>query len=75
MQNFDPNILCGSRVISIFIKIPQPAEMILTKPSSIKEGYYACQWLDNVDIYFRLGSEINAYLKEIKMDFSQIETI
>ena len=48
---FDPNIQCGSRVMNIFTNSPQPAEMMLSKPSSIKKGCYTCQWLDNVDMH------------------------
>ena len=29
---------------------PQPAEMMLSKPSSTKKGRYTCQRLDNVDV-------------------------
>ena len=72
MQTFDPNITCGSRVISILLT-PQPAEMMHTKPSSIEKGCCACQWLDNVDIYFILSSEINAYLKPIKWYFHRLK--
>ena len=28
---FDPNIPCGSRVMSVFTNLPQPAEMMLSK--------------------------------------------
>ena len=49
---FDPNILSGSRVMRVFSNWPQPAEMMLCKPLSIKEGCYTCQWLDNVDMHF-----------------------
>ena len=30
----------------------EPAEMMLSKPSSIKKGCYTCQWLDSVDMHF-----------------------
>ena len=29
----------------------EPAEMMLSKPSSIKKGCYAYQWLDSVDMH------------------------
>ena len=41
MQNFDPNIPCSSRVMSIFIKTPRPAWQSLR---------FAYQWLRNVEI-------------------------
>ena len=37
--------------MSIFTNWPQPAQMILNKSSSINEGCYTCQWLDNVDMH------------------------
>ena len=48
---FYPNIPCGSRVMNIFTNSQQPAEMMLSKPSSIKKNWYTCQWLDNFDMY------------------------
>ena len=48
----DPNMPRGSRVMSIFTNCPQPAEIMLSKPSSMKKGYYPCQWLDNDDMHF-----------------------
>ena len=48
---FDPNIPCCPRVLSSFTNWPQPVEIIHSKPSSIKNGFYTCQWLDNVDIH------------------------
>ena len=48
---FYTNIPCGSRVMNIFTNSQQPAEMMLSKPLSIKKGCYTCQWLDNVDMY------------------------
>ena len=47
---FDPDIPCGSWVMSIFINWPQPAEMMLSKPSSIKKTVTHAS--DNVDMYF-----------------------
>ena len=44
-------LMCGSRVISIFTNCPQPAEIMLSKPSSIRKGRFACQWLGNVDMH------------------------
>ena len=35
------------------------AEMMLSKPSSIKKGCYTCQWLDNVDIHLYAKFEQN----------------
>ena len=32
----------------IFTNRPHPAEMLLSKPSSIKIGCYTCQWLGSV---------------------------
>ena len=38
---FDPNILCGSRVMSIFTNVPQPAGLMLSKASSINKITHA----------------------------------
>ena len=37
--------------MNIFINWPRPTGLMLSKASSIEQGCYACQWLDNVDIY------------------------
>ena len=45
---FEPNIPCGSRVMSIFTKRAQPAKMMLGEAWSL----FSYQWLDNVkDLY------------------------
>ena len=49
--HFESHILCCSRVMSMFTNIPRPAELVLSKVSSIKKGCNACQWLDNVDMH------------------------
>ena len=36
----------------------ESAEMMLSKPSSIKKGCYIYQWLDNIDIYYKQSNEI-----------------
>ena len=28
----------------------KPTELMLSKPSSVEKAFYACQWLDNVDM-------------------------
>ena len=48
---YDPNIPCGSRVMSIFTNWSQLTEMMLSKTLSIKNGHHTCQWLDNVDMH------------------------
>ena len=47
-SQFDQNILCCSKVMSIFTKIPQPAKMMLGK--ALNRHQFVCQWLDNVKI-------------------------
>ena len=39
--------------MSIFTNWPQPAEIMLNKPSSIKKDcyMYTCQWLGNIDMH------------------------
>ena len=37
--------------MSSFTNLPQLAEMMLSKPSSIKKGCYTYQWLDNIDMH------------------------
>ena len=49
---FDTHIPCDSRVMSSFTNLPQLAEMMLSKPSSIKKGCYTYQWLDNIGMHF-----------------------
>ena len=39
---FDPNIPLGLRFMRIFAKWPQQAGLMLSKPSSIKKGDFAC---------------------------------
>ena len=50
MQNL-LQVPCGSRVLNIFINLPRPAGLMLSKDSSIGKGCYAFQWLDNVDMH------------------------
>ena len=37
--------------MNIITNWPQKAGLVLSKPSSIKKGGFACQWLDNVDMH------------------------
>ena len=47
----DPNIPFGSRFTNIFTYWPQPAGLLLSKPSFIKTSFCACQRLENVDMH------------------------
>ena len=38
--------------MNIFTNLTHLAEMALRKPSSLKKGRFACQWLYNVDLHF-----------------------
>ena len=48
---FDQNIPCGLRFMSIYTNWPLPAWLMLGKTFSVKRNCYACQCLDNVDMY------------------------
>ena len=44
---FEPNILCSTRVMSIFTERARPAKMMLCEASS----FFAYQWLGNIRIH------------------------
>ena len=50
----DSNVPYGSSVtcMSILTNLPQLAEMLLCKLSSMTKGCYTCQWLNNVGMHF-----------------------
>ena len=48
---FDRNIPCGLRFMSIYTNWPLSAWLMLGKTLSVKRDCYACQCLDNVDIW------------------------
>ena len=57
---FDPNIPCGSRVMSIFTKLPR---LMLSKALSVKTECYACHWLDNVDMHMYANVDLNIHVR------------
>ena len=55
---FDSNIPCGLRVISIFNTTgPTDAQQNLVNPKRL--FYFACQWLDNVDMHMYANFDPN----------------